>query len=157
MLPWQRVCQGVLEIFWSYRSISCWSEGITIVGKVKSCDVQSNGQIFFSHLFSPFQDNSQKLSRIVCLHQSWSLWTEQWKVQKYVLLLEYLKLIVNCSWVQKENTKQKEIIHLVDPRTLQNKAKETIFWILESNKMPYRTLAWQGRGPWWRQRSLMTS
>ena len=27
----------------------------------------------------------------------------------------------------KGNTKQKEIIHLVDPRTLQNKAEETIF------------------------------
>ena len=44
------------------------------------------------------------------------------KDAKYVLLLEYLKLIVNGSCVQKENTKQKEIIHLVDPRTLQNKA-----------------------------------
>ena len=41
--------------------------------------------------------------------------------------LEYLKLNVNCSCVRKENTKQKEIIHLVDPRTLQNKAAETIF------------------------------
>ena len=29
--------------------------------------------------------------------------------------------------MQKENTKQKEIIRLVDPRTLQNKAAETIF------------------------------
>ena len=59
----------------------------------------------------------------------------QWKVQKYVLLLEYLKLIVNCSWVQNENKKQKEIVHLIDPRTLQNKAKETIFWILESKNV----------------------
>ena len=67
-----------------------------------------------------------------CLHQSWSLCTEWWKVQKYVLFPEYLKLNVNCSCVRKENTKQKEIIHLVDPRTLQNKAAETIFWILES-------------------------
>ena len=63
----------------------------------------------------------------VCLHQSWSLCTERWKVQKYVLFPEYLKLNVNCSCVRKENTKQKEIIHLVDPRTLQNKAEETIF------------------------------
>ena len=29
--------------------------------------------------------------------------------------------------MQKENTKQKEVIHLVDPRALQNKAAETIF------------------------------
>ena len=29
--------------------------------------------------------------------------------------------------MQKENTKQKEMIHLVDPRTLQNKDAETIF------------------------------
>ena len=35
----------------------------------KSRDVQSNGQIFFSRLFTHFQDNSQKLSRIksVCI------------------------------------------------------------------------------------------
>ena len=71
----------------------------------------------------------------VCLHQSWSLCTEGWKVEKYVLFLEYLKLNVNCSCVRKENTKQKEIIHLVDPRTLQNKAAETIFWILESKNV----------------------
>ena len=71
----------------------------------------------------------------VCLHQSWSLCTERWKVQKYVLFLEYLKLNVNCSCVRKENTKQKEIIHFVDPRTLQNKAAETIFWILESKNV----------------------
>ena len=38
-----------------------------------------------------------------------------------------VKFIVNCSCVQKESTKQKEIIHLVDHRTLQNKAPETIF------------------------------
>ena len=31
----------------------------------------------------------------VCLHQSWSLCTERWKVQKYVLFLEYLKCIWN--------------------------------------------------------------
>ena len=33
--------------------------------------------------------------------------------------------------MQKENTEQKEIIHLVDPRTLQDKAAKTIFSILE--------------------------
>ena len=86
-------------------------------------------------LLSPFYTFSGQQPKAVddkvCLHQSWRLWTERWKVQKYVLLLEYLKLIVNCSCVQKENTKQKQIIHLVDPRTLQNKAAETIFWILE--------------------------
>ena len=49
------------------------------------------------------------------------------RYKKYVLLLEYLKLIVNCSCVQKENAKQKGIIHLVDPRTFENKAAETIF------------------------------
>ena len=31
--------------------------------------------------------------------------------------------------------KQKEVIHLVDPRTFQNKAAETIFWILESKNV----------------------
>ena len=31
------------------------------------------------------------------------------------------KLIVNCSCVQKEYTKQKEIFHLVDPITKQQK------------------------------------
>ena len=42
----------------------------------------------------------------------------------------------NCKLLmQKENTKQKEIIHLVDPRTLRNKAAETIFWILESKNV----------------------
>ena len=35
----------------------------------------------------------------------------------------------------KGNTKQKEVIHLVYPRTLQNKAAETIFWILESKNV----------------------
>ena len=35
----------------------------------------------------------------------------------------------------KGNTKQKEIIHLVDPRTLQNKAGKTIFRILESKNV----------------------
>ena len=52
-------------------------------------------------------------------------------MQKYVLLLECSKLIANCSCVQKENTQKKEIIHLVDNRTLQEKAAGTIFWILE--------------------------
>ena len=37
--------------------------------------------------------------------------------------------------MQKENTKQKEIIHLVDPVTLQNKAAEAIFWIPESENV----------------------
>ena len=54
------------------------------------------------------------------------------KVQEYVLFLEYFKLIANCSCVQNKNKKQEEIFHLVDPRTLQNKAVETIFWIPES-------------------------
>ena len=57
------------------------------------------------------------------------------KGTKYFLFLEYLKLNVNCLCVRKENTKQKEIIHLVDPRTLQNKAAKTIFWILESKNV----------------------
>ena len=35
--------------------------------------------------------------------------------------------IVNYSSVQKENTKQKEIIRLVDPRTLQNRVTEKCF------------------------------
>ena len=90
-------------------------------------------------LLSPFYTFSEQQPKAIedkaCLHQSWSLCTERWKVQKYVLLLEYLKLIVNCSCVQKKNTKQKEIIHLVEPRTLQNKAAETIFWILESKNV----------------------
>ena len=90
-------------------------------------------------LLSPFYTFSEQqpkaIENKVCLCQSWSLRRERWKVQKYVLLQEYLKLIVNCSCVQKENAKQKEIIHLVDLRTLQNKAAETIFWILESKIM----------------------
>ena len=39
------------------------------------------------------------------------------KVQEYVLFPEYFKVIVNCLYVQKKNKKQKEIFHLVDPRT----------------------------------------
>ena len=42
---------------------------------------------------------------------------------------------MNCSCVQMENTKQKEIIHLVDPSALQNKAIETIFRIPESENV----------------------
>ena len=38
------------------------------------------------------------------------------KVQEIVLFLEYFKLILICSCVQKKNKKQKEIFHLVDPR-----------------------------------------
>ena len=90
-------------------------------------------------LLSPFYTFSEQQPKAIqdkaFLHQSWSLCTEQWKVQKYVLLLEYLKLVVNCSCVQNENKKQKEIIHLVDPRTLQNKAAKKIFWIIESKNM----------------------
>ena len=48
------------------------------------------------------------------------------KVQEYVLFLEYFKLIVNWLCMQKKNKKQRDIFHLVDPRTLQNKAAETI-------------------------------
>ena len=44
------------------------------------------------------------------------------KGTKYVLFPEYLKLTLNCSCVQKENTNQREIFHLVEPITLQNKA-----------------------------------
>ena len=45
------------------------SEGITIVGRIKSRDVQPNSKIFFSHRFTHFQNNSQKLWRIkfVCI------------------------------------------------------------------------------------------
>ena len=50
------------------------------------------------------------------------------KVQEYVLFLEYFILIVNCSFVQKKKQEtKKEIFHLVDPRTLQNKAVEPSF------------------------------
>ena len=49
------------------------------------------------------------------------------KVQEYVLFLEYFKLIVSCSRVQKKSKKQKEIFYLVDPKTLQNKTAKTIF------------------------------
>ena len=52
------------------------------------------------------------LRKLLSITLAWSLCTEWRKVQKYVLLLEHLKLIVNCSCVQKENTKQKEIVHL---------------------------------------------
>ena len=40
-----------------------------MVGRVKSRDGQSNGQMFFSHRFTHFQNNSQELSRIkfVCI------------------------------------------------------------------------------------------
>ena len=62
-------------------------------------------------------------------------WFQVKRYKKYVLFLKYLKLIVNCSCVQKENTEQKEIIHLVDPGTLQSKAAETICRILESKNM----------------------
>ena len=41
------------------------------------------------------------------------------KIQKYFLFLGYLKLIVSCLFGQKENTKQREIFHLVDHRTKQ--------------------------------------
>ena len=44
------------------------------------------------------------------------------KVQEYVLFLEYFKLILNCSCVKKNNKKQKEIFHLVDPIILLNKS-----------------------------------
>ena len=63
----------------------------------------------------------------VCLCQSWSLCTEWWQVRKYVLLLEYLKLIVNCSCVQKGNTKQKEVIHLVTPEPCRTKQRKQSF------------------------------
>ena len=43
--------------------------------------------------------------------------------------------------MRKENTKQKEIIHLVDPRTLQNKAAEVIFRILESKNVSIASIA----------------
>ena len=87
-------------------------------------------------LFHTFlEQQSKAIEDKACLHQSQSLCTERWKVQKYLLLLEYLKLIVNCSCVQKQNTKQKATIHLIDPRTLQNKAAKTTFWILESKSV----------------------
>ena len=65
------------------------------------------------------------------------------KVCKFASVLKFMYRVVKSSKicsvprifktkcklfsVRKENTKQKEIIHLVDPRTLQNKAAETIF------------------------------
>ena len=49
------------------------------------------------------------------------------KGAKYVLLLKYLKLTVNCSRMQKENAKQKEIIHLVDPEPYRTKQRKQSF------------------------------
>ena len=61
----------------------------------------------------------------VCMYKYLFYMYRAVKGSKYVLFLEYLTS--NCSCVQKEDTKQKEIFHLVDPRTLLNKAAEAIF------------------------------
>ena len=42
-------------------------------------------------------------------------------MEKYILFLENLNLTVNCSCEQNESTKQKEVFHLVNPRTKQQK------------------------------------
>ena len=41
--------KGDLQLPWWWLFLSWWSEGITIVGRIKSRDVQSNGKIFLSH------------------------------------------------------------------------------------------------------------
>ena len=120
----------------NYNLNTWWSEGITIVGRITSRDAQSNGQIFLSHrVLHIFRTTAKSYREQSLFASALKFITERWKVQKYVLFLEFLKLNVNCSCVPKENTKQKKIIHLVSPRTLQNKAAETIFWILESKNV----------------------
>ena len=43
------------------------------------------------------------------------------KATKLFTVLRIFELIVNCSCVLKENTKQKEIFHLIDPGAKQRK------------------------------------
>ena len=68
----------------NYNLNTWWSEGITIVGRIKSHDAQSNGQIFLSHRVLHIFKTTAKSYR---------------------------------------------------EQPLQNKAAETIFWILESKNV----------------------
>ena len=83
-----------------------WSEEITESSHVMFSRMAKYSSLTAFYTFSEQQPKA--IDDKVCLHQSWSLCTERWKVQKYLLFLEYLKLNVNCSCVRKENTKQKK-------------------------------------------------
>ena len=47
-----RLITQIIKLTW-------WSKGITFVGRIKTRDVRSNGQIFFSHRFTHFRTTAK--------------------------------------------------------------------------------------------------